>query len=304
MTDSNNFDSNICDNSTSDRAMAPENSDDGKRFRRFLLDPKATVKNYVNDSLAENNNPVHGGQNYNYNNQQGAQQQYLTSNPSYPQQTPPRPNSAPLDQPGNFAQRPYHLESHQGTFEMPIHPNPQDYQAGPTQPPNNGFASYPSSQNDSHYSGFQQQDTAYGASFSQPSNVPEIYPSQHQEISSGASQANSSGPGLQTLPFPHPPTPFSPSPQPSPQIPHAYPAQQTVQMPSSQGSLTPPHDKTTIPQSRYGPAPPPADSVNSSVLAPRIYHRMILDFETLVSVFYTAKARKSSFPLPKLTPPS
>jgi hypothetical protein len=45
-------------------------------------------------------------------------------------------------------------------------------------------------------------------------------------------------------------------------------------------------------------APPPEDmnSATGPVAAPRLYHRMILEFETLRGIFYAARIRKSSLP--------
>lgn len=44
-----------------------------------------------------------------------------------------------------------------------------------------------------------------------------------------------------------------------------------------------------------GPAPPPAETPSVTTLpAPRLYHRMITEYETIKAVFYTALVRKSS----------
>lgn len=43
----------------------------------------------------------------------------------------------------------------------------------------------------------------------------------------------------------------------------------------------------------HGLAPPPAESAAGVATAPRLYHRMILEFETLKSIFYAARVRES-----------
>ena len=57
------------------------------------------------------------------------------------------------------------------------------------------------------------------------------------------------------------------------------------------GRQQPPPPTTANSQTRYGPAPPPLDSINEvAIKAPRTYHRMIVEFETLKAAFYSAKA--------------
>jgi hypothetical protein len=61
--------------------------------------------------------------------------------------------------------------------------------------------------------------------------------------------------------------------------------------PTPTGQQQPPPPTTANSQTRYGPAPPPLDSINEvAIKAPRTYHRMIVEFETLKAAFYSAKA--------------
>lgn len=46
-----------------------------------------------------------------------------------------------------------------------------------------------------------------------------------------------------------------------------------------------------------GPAPPPAEPSISAFPAPRLYHRMITEYQTITTIFYMAKSRKTRTPL-------
>jgi len=78
-----------------------------------------------------------------------------------------------------------------------------------------------------------------------------------------------------------------------PQQPQARPYA-GITAPFANPTTPPPAFGTPAPDQRFvGPAPPPAEpQVNTNLPAPRRYHRMITEYETIKAVFYTANFRE------------
>ncbi|KAF2187542.1 hypothetical protein K469DRAFT_748832 [Zopfia rhizophila CBS 207.26] len=253
----------MANNETTDRAdsVGPiANNNSNGAFRRFILDPKTSVKSYLAESLVEN---------HQYNNPQGNQLPYQSSAPSYSHQT------LPIDHPHQY-------ESEQAA-------SLQGYQTAYSQPQNASIEQDSFQHRMPHHS-----SSSYELPFSGVTTIPDVYQIQHQNPSYGAPQHLEQLPPHIPQPYQSPPPPEAPVPASSPpplQHPQAYPTQRGTSVLSEPSSFTPPQKQNAIPHSRYGPAPPPADSLNATVLAPRTYHRMVVNFETLKLLYYTAKAQ-------------
>lgn len=85
------------------------------------------------------------------------------------------------------------------------------------------------------------------------------------------------------------------------EISQQLPYQRTSLVPPSSILASYPPTPGERPQSRIGPAPPPANTQNSTVSASRTYHRLVTEFETLRYIYYAARISKLFQPV--LSPP-
>lgn len=72
--------------------------------------------------------------------------------------------------------------------------------------------------------------------------------------------------------------------------PQAHPSRQGTPALVQLSSYPNPPEQVTTSHARYGPAPPPPDAQGTIACTTGTYHRMALDFETLKTVFFMAKA--------------
>ena len=239
-------------------------------FQKFLLDPKSSVKTYLSEIQEKDKhnwqqnggNPNQQGnwqqqQQYGNNGQQGYQGQ--GSNLNLPGSGyPDRPTSA-------AANHPFQPQSHT--------PAPQQFGAPP------------------HTGSFPLQSPPPSAGFAAPPHAPTpVHPEQHlsaqfaqhtQQITQHPQQT----PAPQhDQPYAGPPSAYYPT-EPN----HAQHAQN-----QSVSSLTVTSTSTEVTSaSRSGLAPPGHEHHDAVVAAPKQYHRMIVEFETVKAVYFAAKIRKS-----------
>ena len=233
-----------------------------KRFRRFILDPKSSMKTYIAEGLLENQHQYDNSQSnqLQYPYSQTNNTTYLISNPTYSQQ--PRPED--------------HLHYHDGEDAASMQ---------------SSHIAYPQSQTTTlGQDGFHQHipyrpGNVQSSSFPEATTLPDVHQAQQQnpihEAAQHLEQLATCIPQLYPPPVP--------------------PTQQDQQLhyPQQGNPISSPRPSPMLPQeqdgafhTRYGPAPPPPENLNASILAPRTYHRMVLHFETLKAVFFTATARK------------
>lgn len=223
-------------------------------FRQFILDPKTSVKTYLSQSLLDEK-PAGNMENHDH---------YPNSSPPYVQHS--TPSNHEVNHHGGIA------PSSNGVYA--VSPQPDD---GST------YSSFPHQHS-------QHQDSSHGVpQLHQSQEMPQVFPGQYQDLSYRAPKPHS--PQVYQNPLQsstHPSSSPTPIGQPQQQPLQTY--GDVLQQPQM---LSNPlyQEQAANSQTRYGPAPPPPDSINDiAIKAPRTYHRMIVDFETLKAAFYSAKA--------------
>jgi hypothetical protein len=220
-------------------------------FRQFILDPKTSVKTYLSQSLLDEKQ----GNMENHD-------QHLNPSPPYAQYSTPS----------------NHEVNHYG---------------GMAPSSNSAYGVSPQPDDVSTYSAFshqhaQHQDSSYGVPQLQaPPEMPQVFPAQYQDLSYRTSKLHF--PQVYQNPLQgstHPSSGPTPTAQQQPLQTYGADSQQPQML---SNPLYQEHSANS--QMRYGPAPPPPDSINdAAIMAPRTYHRMIVEFETLKAAFYSAKA--------------
>lgn len=220
-------------------------------FRHFILDPKTSVKTYLSQSLLDEK----PGNMENHD-------QHLNPSPPYAQYSTPS----------------NHEVSHYG---------------GTAPSSNSAYGDSPQPDDISTYSSFshqhaQHQDGSYGLPQLQPPpEMPQALPAQYQDLRYRTSKLHSPQVYQDPLQDYTPPSSgLTPIGQQQTLQTYGADSQQPRML---SNSLYQEHSAN--PQTRYGPAPPPPDTINDAAIkAPRTYHRMIVEFETLKAAFYSAKA--------------
>lgn len=241
----------------------------GTGLQEFILDPKSSVKKYLENSIAANSEGTANNQTPKYNPQNPQQQgngnwnQPGGSGPNFPNPN----NLAPQIPEGGVPQRPASAQSNNS-----FNPPPQNYQSPPPQqytpqPSNVG----PHPNEPQNYGAPPQQPAPY-TNYAQPQPIKNDFQNLKQDL-------NQLGQGIQAM------NPFSDqNQQNAPYPPSAYAQQQAPLF----GGAAPLQDQRHI-----GPAPPPPEqqAYAQALPASRLYHRMICDYETIKSIFYAAKMR-------------
>ncbi|KAI9767292.1 MAG: hypothetical protein M1839_004536 [Geoglossum umbratile] len=274
----------------------------GNGLQEFILDPKSSVKKYLSDSLAMENKatasnlapsqyPSQHPQQGNWSQLGGSGQNPYPASmaPQLPQQTgPERPTSASSNHPPPNQQiyypeqsqvlQQYGNNSNNADLSMPPRPNePQNYGPQVTQP-----------QPQPHPNELQH----YGAP---QITQPQLQPHPNELQTYGVPQATQPQPQPAYTSFSSPPVQnnFQHLNQDTHSTTQDSRYQQQVEAPYPAAGYGVPlfGGALAVEQGRVGPAPPPPEVAQQGAPLPasRLYHRMISNYETIKTIFYTAK---------------